>query len=458
MLRQFMLRQLIAVPALAITLSCSASVAFAGQAGQVIFVVGQVQLAGHPAALDLAVQEGDELSTGADGYIYVKTIDNGFLILRPNSKARIVAYHVDQQNPANTRVKLELDSGVARSISGQAVKQARQNFRFNTPVAAIGVRGTDFTVFTDAQTSRVAVMSGGVIVSGFAGACGPEGGGPCEGSASRELFAGQTGILLQVQRGQRIPQLLHNPALVPDHVAPPRADEPVGKVSGAAALPSTEVNLDAQKNDNLPKLAVSAPAPAPAPAPVPAPNLPVVVVPPPSPLPVKVIAKSPPEVLWGRFQAIAGVAGPDPQFLGKLDGGTYAPAMIVGSHAIARLKDATFVLPHEGQVSFALTASDVLMQKTGQTAVAASVESPHLDINFGSRTFSTSLTAVTPDQRVPVAAKGDVTLTGSLVSNSLSDSLVRGYLGGAGAGEAGYIFKNTSAPGVTVTGATAWSR
>src|SRR5471032_2047476 len=172
-----MLRHLFATVGL-IT-ACAA--ALGAEAGKVVFVTGQVQIANHAALLDGAVQEGDEISTGADGYVYMKTIDSGFLILRPNSRARVTTYHIDLQQPANTRVKLELLSGVARSISGLSVKKAREHFRFNTPVAAIGVRGTDFIVYTDQQTSRVAVVSGGVIVSGFAGACGPDGGGPCEG-------------------------------------------------------------------------------------------------------------------------------------------------------------------------------------------------------------------------------------------------------------------------------------
>ena len=165
------------------------------------------------------MQEGELLTTGADGFIYVKTVDNGLFILRPNTKARIAAYHVDAKNPANTRIKLELLSGVARSQSGDAVKLARQNFRFNTPVAAIGVRGTDFTVFTDQDTSRVAVISGGIVVSGFAGACRPEGSGPCEGMASRELSASQRGQLLQVQRGQGAPQLMSVQAWPRPHCA-----------------------------------------------------------------------------------------------------------------------------------------------------------------------------------------------------------------------------------------------
>jgi hypothetical protein len=126
-----------------------ADIAAAAEAGRVVFVTGQAQVGARAAVQDVAVQEGDQITTGADGYIYVKTVDNGFLILRPNSKARVVAYAIDKADPSKTQVKLELQQGVARAISGQGVQQAKQNFRFNTPVAAIGVRGTDFTVYTD---------------------------------------------------------------------------------------------------------------------------------------------------------------------------------------------------------------------------------------------------------------------------------------------------------------------
>src|ERR1700741_917885 len=90
------------------SLLLTASLAWGGEAGRVIFVTGQVQLANHAAVVDSAVQEGDEVTTGADGYVYMKTTDEGFLILRPNSKARVVTYQVDKANPSNTHVKLEL--------------------------------------------------------------------------------------------------------------------------------------------------------------------------------------------------------------------------------------------------------------------------------------------------------------------------------------------------------------
>ena len=130
------------------TLACAAQFAHAADAGKIIFVAGAAKAGDRPAVEGSQVQEGQMLSTGADGYIYVKTADNGLFILRPQTEARIVTYRIDQRNPANTRVKFELIKGTARSKSGEAVKHARQNFRFNTPVAAIGVRGTDFTVVT----------------------------------------------------------------------------------------------------------------------------------------------------------------------------------------------------------------------------------------------------------------------------------------------------------------------
>ena len=93
-----LLRRSISIPCLAAGLLCSSCAALAAEAGRVVFATGQVQLAGGPAALDLAVNEGDEIETGAAGYVYVKTVDNGFLILRPNSKARIFTYHMSHED------------------------------------------------------------------------------------------------------------------------------------------------------------------------------------------------------------------------------------------------------------------------------------------------------------------------------------------------------------------------
>ncbi|WP_256078321.1 FecR domain-containing protein [Massilia sp. YIM B04103] len=430
-------------------LSATASLAAAAEAGRVVFVTGQAQLANQAAALDAAVQEGDELSTGADGYVYIKTVDSGFLILRPNSKARVTAYQVDKNNPANTRVKLELMQGVARAISGQGVKQARQNFRFNTPVAAIGVRGTDFIVYTDQKTSRVAVVSGGVVMSGFDGACRADGAGPCEGAASRELFAGQAGMLLQVERGQKTPQLLNNPSLSPDQNEKPRSDEPVGKVA-ATTLAPVQVNLDPQKSAQSLETVKATVVPKTDETIKP----PVVVTPPVIVTPSEPPKTSPPEIFWGRWQVVAGVTEMD----ARMKSADVVAPSFVGAYAITRLKASDLILPKEGTASFKLIDSSAIIQKTGEGEIAAAVETGRLNMDFAARRFSTGLSVVAGTNRLDVTGSGSINDKGELNSDFMANTKIQGYVGGSRAEQAGYIFKDSSRSGTTVMGATSWSR
>lgn len=445
--------------------------AMAAEAGRVVFVAGQAQVAARAAVLEGAVQEGDELVTGRDGYIYMKTVDNGFLILRPNSRARVIAYKVDARNPANTQVKLELMSGVARSISGNAVKNARQNFRFNTPVAAIGVRGTDFIVHTNAQNTWVSVVSGGVVMSGFAGACGPEGTGPCEGATSRELFAGHADSMLQLKRGQDVPQLLNNSIIAPELNAPARPDEPVGKAApgapdavaagnsqGSAAL--KDIALDPAKNA-LPVVGKNGNGNGNGNLPVPDPGtLPPVLMPPVLPVgpvtPVEVV-NGPPEIIWGRWESVAGAA-PDAEIIALAGSKAYTRPITVGSYVLARPVATSLVLPREGTAAFNLAASDATMKKIDGPSIAAQVDNGRLAIDFGARTFTTSLQVSSSLGTVNLNASGSVTQTGALEGALFSGTTVRGYLGGALAGEAVYGFKTNDTTALSAQGITRWSR
>jgi hypothetical protein len=446
-------------------LACAANV-MAAEAGRVVFVTGKAQVATKPAVLEAAVQEGDELSTGADGYIYMKTVDNGFLILRPNSKARVVTYKIDNANPRNTHVKFELLSGVARSISGDSVKQARQNFRFNTPVAAIGVRGTDFIVHTNQQTSWVSVVSGGVIVSGFAGACGPEGSGPCEGSSSRELFADRANMTLQIQRGQNVPVLTSTPVIAPELNAPPRSDEPVGKVT-TPAVPApnatttiNNINLDPAKSNAAPVTTPnngSNPGGSNGTPSTPTPP-PVVVIPDPLPPTVPGTGPAPAaqEVLWGRWRDVAGVA-PDPAVSAKLRDGSYNQGVFVDGYMVARKNDSAFVLPTEGKASFTMQNYEANITKAGGSGLSAEIKDAKLDVDFVARSFDTSLTVLNSLGQVNFVSKGSVTRDGGLEGSIFSANRLSGYLGGAKANEAVYGFSTTQAD-LTAAGVVRWGR
>ena len=434
-----------------------AHAAHAEQAGKVIFVAGSAKIAEAQAKLDAPVEEGQMLTTGADGYIYIKTIDNGLFILRPNTQARIANYHVDNANPANTRIKLELLSGVARSQSGQAVKLARQNFRFNTPVAAIGVRGTDFTVFTDQDTSRVTVLSGGITMSGFAGACRPEGTGPCEGNTARELSAAQKGQLLQLQRGQVAPQLLTgNALLAPDTVAPPRTNEP-GSVNGAST--DQQPSLDPKKSVSIQEKA-SQVTQSTTPVDDNKNNIqppPVVVGPvtPPDttpPLPVR-------EVSWGRWSTIAGADAPTS---GLSKAGADRIALNEDYVLFRSRSGSTFTTPANGSVAFNMTSGEGYMHDIGSTAKSAvALSNGQLSFDFGKATFATHFDVTTQtSETFRLATDGKVASDGSFYS--LNRNLPTGNMAVNGVMTdltgATYIFQASPDPKRVVNGITVWGK
>lgn len=445
-----MLRKLLVISALAVAMGQL----HAAEAGKVIFSTGSVQIADKVGAEGAAVQEGELLSTGADGFLYVKTIDNGLFILRPNTKARIVSYHIDRKNPANTRVKLELISGVARSKSGDAVKQARQNFRFNTPVAAIGVRGTDFTVYTDQEISRVAVLAGGVVVSGFGGGCRPEGGGPCEGATSRELFAAQRGQLIEVKQGASAPQLMESSGGTPDQVSPPRVDEPVAKHEQGGTRPI----LDARKSDTLDKLVSQQPGKPAEPAPgnpsqTPDPDPGLGTGPgvgpgtgPGTGAPVEpglpVVQER--QIEWGRWTALAG--SPTAITLRTVAG---ADQIISGDYVIYRMAGRDYVQPERGSVSFALKGGEATIRNDNAPMAMqiASVANGRLDIDFGKATFNTSFDVVGGGETFKMMAEGDVAKDGRFANNGqfirtqTNNMSMNGVLSNADNGSAAYVFK-----------------
>lgn len=454
-------------------LAAAAQLAHAAEAGKIIFVAGKASVAERAASEGAPVEEGQMLSTGPDGFLYVKTIDSGLFILRPNTKARIVSYHIDNAHPENTRVKLELLSGVARSKSGNAVKLARQNFRFNTPVAAIGVRGTDFTVFTDNETSRVAVLSGAIVMSGFAGGCAADGAGPCEGGASRELSAAQRGQLLQVQRGQAAPQLLQSSPLSPDQVSPPRTDEPLahGSASGGGASTVTgQANLDAEKAATLvaagnkpppvtppPVTPIVPPTPTP-----PDPVVPPVVVP---TTPIETVVQLPDRgIIWGRWQVVAGLP---PNFNLAQTQDQNELLAINGNYALFRsLGTDTFVAPNNGSIGFQLKGGEAFIYTdytpTFRIETPATLNNGTLTVDFGSKSFATSVDLASGAESFKLRSVGAVGADGRLYGDPANGQTgvmnLQGLLSKQNGGSAAYIFDSRLDEKRTANGVTYWQQ
>ncbi|BBP44302.1 FecR family protein [Thiosulfativibrio zosterae] len=160
--------------------------------GQVMLMTGKdAVLIRNNQALPLKMKadilEGDSLQTQQGTFVHLKMKDNARISLRPQSQLEIVCYQVQQQSKGC--MKLTLKQGEVRVVDGDAAKLAPETFRLNTPVAAIGVKGTDFVVSSTLQESLVRVLEGAVVASPFGGDCTANGLGVCTTSLSSVLSA-----------------------------------------------------------------------------------------------------------------------------------------------------------------------------------------------------------------------------------------------------------------------------
>jgi hypothetical protein len=89
----------------------------------------------------------------------------------PPAAQQIESYSHTPAQPQLGAIKFRLDEGVVRSITGAWGEAARERFRLNTFVAAIGVKGTDFLVRSDANSTAASVYTGAITVTPLTNGC-----------------------------------------------------------------------------------------------------------------------------------------------------------------------------------------------------------------------------------------------------------------------------------------------
>lgn len=393
-------------------------------AGQVLFSSGQAYRLNNqqPEVLRAGqkILVGDRLQTGQNGFLYIRLEDEGLFILRPNSQGSIAAFAHHPQDAQKNEVKLELQRGTARVVTGKAAKEARDRFRLNTPVAAIGVRGTDFTVFTNDGVTRAAINSGTIVVSNFNQQCSREALGPCANTAALTLSAQDKIRVVEVRSDVPNPKLLENEQLNPEKTAPRGPQEP--KAQSNAADNNLAVNKDplllekALKVEALPERAVN----------------------------------------WGRWQAVAQIPAETDLFKTLRE----SPVELLALSpyfAITRNQASRTDLPSSGQVSFNLKAQDAYFI-SNNLAEAATASNASLTMDFGTRRFNTQLDVSSANYRTNISAAGSIEANGTFTSDPLSSSRISGGLGGTLNNEAAYLYQKRINDGLMVHGATYWSR
>lgn len=128
-------------------------------AGQVLKVSGEASLKGSDGQLRSAepkekVYEGDTVTTGKGGQVFLVLIDKTRMIVRQNSTVVIEAFKFENK-PTDEQVTTVL-KGALRSVSGVIAKNTPKNVNYKVGTATIGIRGTDIdlAIIGDGEQDR----------------------------------------------------------------------------------------------------------------------------------------------------------------------------------------------------------------------------------------------------------------------------------------------------------------
>lgn len=143
--------------------------ALAEVAGRVSFVSGDAQVTGADGAArallrGATINGGDRISTRA-GRVQIRFTDGGFVSLQPNTVFGVDEYLYSNRKPEETSLFFSLVQGGMRTITGAIGKVNKKSYQVRTPVATIGIRGTEYLAEVRGDGLLVSVGKGLVSVS-----------------------------------------------------------------------------------------------------------------------------------------------------------------------------------------------------------------------------------------------------------------------------------------------------
>ena len=157
------------------------------EAGKVMFVFGQAWVDSadgtrQEVSKDMTFDNGDQFVTSSDGRVQLRMADGGLIALRPSTQFVIEEFsYAGEDSDAGAASQPErsffgLVKGGFRSITGAVGQKDKSAYRVRTPVATIGIRGTDYdamfceTACEPGQAGLyVGVTEGGVVLTNSAG-------------------------------------------------------------------------------------------------------------------------------------------------------------------------------------------------------------------------------------------------------------------------------------------------
>lgn len=115
-------------------------------AGTVILAKGVVTATGSDnanrvLAKGTAVEEGDVIKTAGQSFAVIRMLDNSKLTLKPGTTLAIGKFSLEE---GKEEACINLVRGGLRTVTGLIGKRKPKSFNVDTPIASIGIRGTDF--------------------------------------------------------------------------------------------------------------------------------------------------------------------------------------------------------------------------------------------------------------------------------------------------------------------------
>ena len=421
--------------------------------GRVSLLIGEAHLVradGSQQALRLGapIRVGDRIETAANGHVHMRFVDNAAVSVRPDSSLEVQAYTFDAKRPELNEVRLRVEKGVSRSISGAATAVDKSRFRLNTPLAAIGVRGTDFIVKTDLTGVRATVSEGAIVVSAWGAGCSAAALGPCVGA--QELSADMGRLMAEVRPGEHSTRIV--PAIDLTVANGGSRGERGDRANASRPLLLSEVRA----------IGLAAAQPTPAELirgndPAVAEQLPLVSV------PIRTPGLNRPsdengQLIWGRWAIIADKDDnlSVPFAMARLDRHvTVADEQTGLFRTNQSVPGELFPATLQGTAEFSLSRASATYE-AGNTVQAAAVNASNLTVDFTRRTFATAL-----DLSSASGVKVELRVAGGIRSDGLftvkdAEQLVSGAFSLDGK-EAGYLFERNAAGGV-FRGRTLWGR
>ncbi|MBK9184857.1 MAG: FecR domain-containing protein [Moraxellaceae bacterium] len=136
-------------------------------AGRVNFVSGKVEAVsadGNRRNLVRGelVNSGERLETNS-GRVQIRFTDGSFVSLQPNTVFGLDNYAFNKAQPNEGSLLFNFIRGSMRTVSGAIGKVNRGNYKVQTPVATIGIRGTSYAASQEPNGRLLLTVGKGIV-------------------------------------------------------------------------------------------------------------------------------------------------------------------------------------------------------------------------------------------------------------------------------------------------------